>query len=359
MPKISKTIITTAYNTLVAQKKIYDNAQQRQILPIFDQIATDLTNHKKKKNWLFKNLLRTQKHSLYLYGSIGVGKTFLLNLLFSNINNCRKKRLHFHDFMRYIDTQLRNLQGKCDPIIAIATELSTSIDLLYIDEFFITDVLHALTLTKLLPILMQKHLTIIISSNIQPDNLYLNGIQRTSFLPTIELIKQHFKIINLNNQHNYRAQQQNLQNYLYPLNTNNIQQFTERFVILEPHATHNSTIRIQKRDIPYIQCGQHAIWFDFKTVCNIPRSQLDYLELSEKFKIIFISDIPQLTPNDQTLVLLFIYLIDILYDNKNTIIISAQVSINELYTQGNMLQIFQRTKSRLQEMLADHHGNYI
>jgi len=288
---------------------------------------------------------------LYLYGPVGVGKTFLMDLLFDNVAITAKKRFHFHHFMQQVDAQLRRLQGEKDPLQRIAAELAESTRLLCFDEFLVEDVAYAMILSDLLQALFNKGVVLVATSNTLPDNLYLKGVQRARFLPAIAAIKANCDVLCLGNQRDYRLGRDLIfETYIYPLQPQTDALLEKQFNLLAPENNSNGEITVQYRKIPYIHCSETAIWFAFNIICHTPRSQLDYLEIADRFEAVFVSDIPVLGKHDTLAAILLIHFVDVMYDRGIRLIVSAAVPIDQLYCEGEMLDAFKRTYSRLQEM---------
>lgn len=339
------------YEKAIALGDISDDAVQRQVLPSLQRLMDDLSQTK-ARSWLpWRRSPRVQ--GIYLYGPVGVGKTYLMDLFYQQVVEPKKARFHFHHFMQQIDAQLRQRQGQKDPLHKIAADLSKTIRLLCFDEFLVHDVAYAMILSEFLQALFAKGIILVATSNTRPDDLYLNGVQRKRFMPVISLIKSRCEIINLAHQKDYRfGRELLLQTYLYPLETQTNQILVEQFTHLTQEIDEEGTLCIQNRDIPFIKCGDQAVWFDFKVICNLPRSQLDYLEIADRFDTVFISDIPVLTERDTLFAIMLVHLVDVLYDRGIKLVVSAAVPLEELYTVGEVTQEFKRTRSRLQEMQA-------
>jgi cell division protein ZapE len=241
-----------------------------------------------------KNVIK----GLYVYGPVGVGKTYLVDLLYQYVEEKKKARFHFHHFMQQIDAQLRRLQGQKDPLRHIAKNIAQSVRLLCFDEFLVHDVAYAMILAELLKALHEQGVILVISSNTKPDDLYLNGAHRSRFLPAIAIIKNHCDVFFLNEDRDYRmGRKPLLEAYLYPLNALTAKSMEQQFTLLAQDIRTNGLINIQNRDIPYIQCDEKSVWFAFDVICNLPRSQLDYLEIADLFDNVFVSGIPCLTEN--------------------------------------------------------------
>lgn len=336
------------YDAAIARGEINDDSLQREILTHMERLANDL--NKANSSW-FSRVYKPQIKGLYIYGPVGAGKTYLVDLFYEQVAEPKKARFHFHHFMQQIDAQLRRLQGQKDPLRQIAKKLAKSTRVLCFDEFFVHDVAYAMILAELLQALIAQGVILVISSNTPPNDLYKNGVHRARFLPAIAAINQNCDVLNLNEQRDYRIGREPLVDaYLYPLNVQTQQTMAEQFAQLAEAFAGPGFIAIQNREIPYLQSGKTSIWFAFDVLCNLPRSQLDYLEIADKYDNIFVSDVPVLTENHTLQTIMFIHFIDVMYDRGVNIIISAAVPVAELYVQGEMAETFKRTLSRLMEM---------
>lgn len=336
------------YDAAIERGDITEDSMQRAVLAHMQSLADALS--KPQSTWFFwrkKPLIK----GLYLYGPVGVGKTYLVDLCYEGISEEKKARFHFHHFMQQIDAQLRRLQGQKDPLRLIAKEIAQSTRLLCFDEFLVDDVAYAMILAELLKALYAEGVILVISSNTKPDDLYSKGVQRARFLPAIALINERCEVLHLNEAKDYRVGRAPLFDaYLYPLNSKTALVMEQQFALVADRVEEGQCISIQGRSIPYLKSAAQSIWFAFDVLCNFPRSQLDYLELAERFDNIFISDIPCLTANHTAQTIMFIHFIDVMYDRGINIIISAAVPLDELYVSGELVESFKRTLSRLTEM---------
>ncbi|WP_454782734.1 cell division protein ZapE [Legionella sp. WA2022007384] len=340
--------LITQYEAAIQRGDINDDPLQRDILAHLE----DLANHVKKSNssWLYP-LIKPRIKGVYLYGPVGVGKTYLIDLFYDCLEEKKKARFHFHHFMQQVDAQLRRLQGQKNPLRQIAKDLAKTTRVLCFDEFMVHDVAYAMILAELLQSLIAYGVVLVISSNIPPDDLYLNGVHRKRFLPAIAAIKENCEVLHLNEQRDYRIGRAPLIDaYLFPLDAHTNLVMEQQFTLLASEFNENGTITIQNREIPYLKRAEQSIWFAFDILCNLPRSQLDYLEIADKFDTIFLSNIPALTVNHTLQTIMFIHFIDVMYDRGINIIISAEVAVEELYVEGEMQETFKRTLSRLLEM---------
>ncbi|KTD52726.1 ATPase N2B (nucleotide (GTP) binding protein) [Legionella quateirensis] len=345
------------YDAAIQRGEIEDDLNQREILVHMQRLADELTQYSQSWfQWLHKKSIK----GLYIYGPVGVGKTYLVDLFYQHIEEEKKARFHFHHFMQQIDYKLRQLQGRKDPLRQIAKEIAKSTRLLCFDEFLVHDVAYAMILAELFQALNTHGVILVISSNTRPDDLYLDGVHRERFLPAIDIIKNDCEVLKLPEKKDYRMGHQPLLDaYLYPLNDQTERDMEQQFQLLAKDFKSSGSIVIQSREIPYIKYSSQTIWFSFDVICNLPRSQLDYLELADRFNTIFVSGIPCLTVNHTLQAIMFIHFIDVMYDRGINIIISAEVPVDELYVQGEMKDTFKRTLSRLMEMQSvDYLGRH-
>jgi cell division protein ZapE len=339
--------LVTKYNEAIAGGQITDDLQQRALIPFFQELMDAL--HKPQRHWF--NWRKLVIKGIYLYGTVGAGKTFLMDLFFKHLHlhNRGKVRLHFHHFMQQIDGQLRRLQGKKNPLKIIANNMAQTTKILFLDEMLVNDVAQAMILTELFEELFNAGLILIMTSNTAPDDLYRNGVQRIRFLPVIKAIKDHCNILNLISQKDFRLHRKPLyQAYLSPLNAETEAILEQQFAELGSPIQTAGEILIEHREIPYLKRSEDAIWFDFNVICNLPRSQLDYLEITRRFSTLVVSNLAVLSDIDSAKSILFVNFIDVLYDQKIRLMISAEVPLQQLF--GAAQDNFQRTYSRLQEM---------
>jgi cell division protein ZapE len=341
-------ILVEQYDAAIAQGEINEDPQQRLLLLHFQRLADELT--KPRRAW-FRRRYKKPVLGIYTHGPVGGGKSYLMDLFYKYVGEQHKSRFHFHHFMQQVDAQLRRLQGQKDPLRKIAANLAKTTRLLCLDEFMVYDIADAMILAELLQALFAYDVILTATSNIPPDELYLNGLQRARFLPAIELIKNHCEILLLSDNCDYRlGRTPNVEAYFFPLNASTENSMQQQFVALAVHPVQNTKLVIQKRVIPYVQMCERVVWFKFDVICNLPRSQLDYLEISDRFDTVFLSEVPQLKSSDTTRTILLIHFIDVMYDKGVRLIISAAVPLEQLYLTGVMQKEFNRTLSRLEEM---------
>lgn len=348
---------TQLYTEMMMAGDIKPDVVQQALLPELDRIQQQLIKRQRQRDVRINTVRRKIKPrppvlGIYLWGSVGIGKTFLLDLLFGLLP-VKKYRAHFHHFMRDIHEQLNNVQGVSDPLKKIAYDIAEQYTVMFLDEFVVNDIADAMILGELFSYLFARGLCLITTSNRPPDELYFNGIQRERFLPAIALLKHFTKVKELAISMDYRRQfLQKNGVYFHPLSIEAQQQvFLSYQVITNQEMPKKPTpITILDRSIPVIAHTSDVLWCDFKSLCSPPRCQLDYLELAKQYSTFIISDVPIIKASHNSVITLFIYLIDVLYDTKKNIIISAAASPGGLYTEGDKIFEYQRTVSRIIEM---------
>ena len=262
--------------------------------------------------------------------------------------------------MQQVHAHLKQLQGQSDPLKIIAKRFAQQSRVICFDEFFVLDITDAMILANLLEALFKEGVILVTTSNLPPDSLYRNGLQRDRFLPAIGLLKKHTLVISLQSQTDYRLRELKQAGVYYnPVNDKNTAKMQQLF----DHLTHgdakiNHQLSINDRDIQTIACSQNIVWFDFNHLCHTPRSQMDYLEIAKIFHTVFVSNVPKIASRDVNAARYLINLVDIIYDQRVKLIISAEVPILEIYTEGELFFAFQRTCSRLLEMQSEEYLHF-
>lgn len=347
------------YRADIKAQRIEPDPHQEQVMRAFDHIYQALEerqHHISFKLFRYFKLRLQVKQSpvkgLYLWGGVGRGKTYLMDLFYDALSLREKKRLHFHHFMQEAHQQLKAYQGQKDPLRKIAQAWGKECQVLCFDEFTVSDVADAMILGKLIEYLFEMGITLISTSNLAPDDLYANGLQRGKFLPAIALIKKHTTVIHLDHGKDYRLLfLKDAEIYHHPLDDQATQNLERYFEQLAPHAGEKEkTIEVLNRSLKTVWEADSIVWFEFLELCEGPRSQLDYIEIARVYHTVFLSNVTIMDKDKEGVAKRFVMLVDILYDHNVTLIISATVGAEDLY-QGARLQFdFQRTISRLQEM---------
>jgi cell division protein ZapE len=332
-----------------AQKNIVQQTQQ-----LYEQLV-EAVEQSQNQGWLAK--LIGEKIPLvpgiYLWGGVGRGKTYLIDSFYDSLPFPQKMRIHFHRFMRQIHLDLKTLQNTPEPLTILAKRLAKKVRVICLDEFHVADITDAMLLSGLLKALFVQKVTLVATSNVAPDDLYQNGFQRDRFSPAIALIKQHTKVIKADSEVDYRLRAlEKAEVYHYPLDDKAELKLQKSFQDIAPdNGKSNVKLEINGRYIPTRHCADGIAWFDFQELCNIPRSVADYIELSRCFNTVIISNIMAMDDYDETdNILRLINLVDEFYDRNVKLIISAEVSPEQLYTGRRHTLPFQRTASRLKEM---------
>ncbi len=293
-----------------------------------------------------------QLPGLYIYGEVGRGKTFLMDLFYQSLPFPEKKRVHFHHFMQQIHQRLARLGDISDPLDVICEAYAKECRVLCFDEFFVTDIGDAMLLSGLLEGLFSRNVTLVTTSNLPPHLLYPDGLQRARFLPAIALLEKHCQVIRLDAAGDYRLRAlTNAKIYLTPIAPETTQSLNGLFEsLVASEIETNVALEINERKIIAYKVAGDVCWFEFSQLCDGPRSAHDYIELAREFQTIVLSDVPQFDVNSEDSARRFMFLVDEFYDRKVNLILSAAAPAPELY-QGKRFQFeFQRTVSRLIEM---------
>ena len=331
------------YNSFVENNFIKSNKFQLDVLKKINSIwdankKTNLFSKKKKTN------------GIYLYGKVGTGKTFLLNLFYQNSKV--GKKIHFNNLMIKIHEAIKNSSNKDKAIESYISDLAIRFKLLYIDEMHIFNIVDALIIKKIFFYLSKYKIFLIISSNFHPDELYRDGLQRNDFLPFIDLIKANFSVINININTDYRRQTLNQsKTYFTPINQETTEEFNKLFnrFVDESHLT---TIKVKSnsREIEFKRCSSNILMTDFNKLCEDNFSHQDYINIAKTFKLIFLNNVPELNDQKKDSCRRFISLVDMLYENNCSIVILASKPISNLNIINSLKEEFARTASRLYEM---------
>ncbi|ART84008.1 cell division protein ZapE [Oceanisphaera profunda] len=289
---------------------------------------------------------------LYFWGGVGRGKTYLMDTFYDCLPFDNKLRVHFHHFMQRVHTELQSLNGQVDPLKVVAANLAKQARIICFDEFFVSDITDAMILGTLFEYLFAEGMILVATSNIPPDELYRNGLQRTRFLPAIALIKQHCSVVNVDSGVDYRLrtlQQANL--YHWPLSAEATAALAEYFASLSlGDARWEQEIHVNHRPLMTIAEGAGVLYIDYEELCCTPRSQLDYIELARRYHTIIVANVRAMGPETSDAARRFIALVDEFYERRVKLIFSAAVPMKDLYHSGLLEFEFQRCLSRLIEM---------
>lgn len=355
-PAAASTTPGERYQQCVARGEIAADPAQQAVLAELDALYHALLERPARPG-LLRRLLPAQAapepvRGLYLWGDVGRGKTFLVDLFYDSLPLRKKRRVHFHRFMREVHTALKSHRHQQNPLPRIAREIARKTRLLVLDEFFVADIADAMLLGGLLDGLFSEGVTLVTTSNAPPRELYRDGLQRARFEPAIELLEQHTRVMSLDGDTDYRLRTlEQADIYLTPMDRHTDTALDDAFTELAPHAgEQNTTVEIEGRSIAVRQLADGVAWFEFSALCDGPRSQNDYLELACLFQTLVVSNVPVMDWRLENPARRFINLIDVLYEHNVKLVISAEAPPDRLY-QGKRLGFeFQRTTSRLLEM---------
>lgn len=351
--------LLTRYRDTLASQGLQSDPGQETAIRILQQTASKLVDGPGPTGWLhlvrqkLGNRTNTDPvRGVYLWGGVGRGKTFIMDLFFEALPFEDKLRYHFHRLMYRVHRRLKELQHLEDPLQTIADEFSEQARVICFDEFFVSDIADAMIIGKLLRALFERQVTLVATSNITPNNLYHDGLQRQQFLPAISLIKQHTNVIELNGETDYRLRVlEQAEIFCSPLDDTAARKLASYFSRIAPAlGTVDQPMEIHGRDIMTRQRAEGIVWFDFQALCDGPRSQDDYIEIARCFQTVILSEVPVMDENRDAEARRFIALVDEFYDRRVNLIISAETGITDLYTGARLAMEFERTCSRLLEM---------
>lgn len=356
---MSTTPIDCYQADLAKQDFQHDPAQEQTVFHL-QQLYEDLTKLPAAKrgllSWITNGITDNQPiepvRGLYLWGGVGRGKTYLMDMFFDCLPFTAKKRTHFHRFMNKTHEQLKTLREQTDPLAIVAQRFADSTRVLCFDEFIVKDIGDAMILGGLLKHLLSRNMVLVATSNIPPDELYKDGLQRDRFQTAIELIKEHTRVVHITGNVDYRLQFLDRANtYFSPLDGAAEDGLLHNFEHIAPEPGINGvTLEIEGRGIQAVRHAGDVVWFGFEVLCAGPRSQNDYLEIARCFHTVFVSNIPQLDAESDDQARRLINLVDILYDHNVKLLVSAATAPHELYIGTRMRDEFARTTSRLTEM---------
>lgn len=307
---------------------------------------------------LFKRMLgrdsREPIKGVYFWGGVGRGKTYLMDNFYESLPFPQKMRMHFHRFMRRVHAELKQLDGQKNPLQKVADIIAAETRVICFDEFFVSDITDAMILGTLMSELFARGVVLVATSNIVPDGLYKDGLQRARFLPAIALLKEHTRVVNVDGGIDYRLRAlEQAELYHSPLDAQADASLHKSFCSLLASAgdeKRNEVLIVEGRKIKSRYSAEGVVWFDFVDICDGPRSQNDYIELSKEYHSVFISNVPGLGRANDDQARRFINLVDEFYDRHVKLVISAERPLAEIYSDGKLNFEFQRTVSRLLEM---------
>ncbi|MBS1210031.1 MAG: ATPase component BioM of energizing module of biotin transporter [Proteobacteria bacterium] len=345
--------VREAYDALLRTRGYTADPAQLNAVTRLQRLYGELLSFKAQRRTSLRKLFihPDLPHSVFLWGGVGRGKSFIMDCFFDAVPYKRKRRVHFHAFMHELHAQLRAHKSEDDPLARVADDLAKQVRLLCFDEFHVSDIADAMILGRLLQALFERGVVFVMTSNYPPDGLYPNGLQRHNFLPTIELIKAQFDVLEVDNCTDYRLRTlESLNMYIVPADEAAQLELASHFSKIAGGDGAAGEILVQERALPVRRVAPGVVWFDFSILCGGLRSQNDYLDIAREYNTVILSGVPVMSRNQGNEARRFTWLIDVLYDCRVKLILSAEADAAELYREGPNAQEFPRTVSRLIEM---------
>jgi cell division protein ZapE len=345
--------VKQAYEAELAARGYQSDPAQLRAVEALDRCASEWGDYKARRSNALKKLINRLDipRGVYMYGGVGRGKSFLMDCFYNAVPLRRKTRLHFHEFMREVHRELADLQGTVNPLDELGRRIAKRYKLICFDEFHVADITDAMILHRLLTALFENGVGFVTTSNFKPDDLYPGGLHRDRILPAIALLNERLEVISVDNGTDYRRRTlEQVRRYLTPNGAAADKEMRHAFERLAESADENPVLHIESREIHARRKAGGVVWFDFKTLCGGPRSQNDYLEIATQFHTVLLSDVPYMPVRMASEARRFTWLVDVFYDRRVKLIMSAEVPPEALYTEGPLAHEFPRTVSRLNEM---------
>jgi cell division protein ZapE len=343
--------VLALYEQSLARRGFVADPSQRRAVERLQRLYEEWSAYKARRSSALRRLLVKPPlpKGVYLWGSVGRGKSFLMDAFYLCVPLVRKRRVHFHHFMREIHRELDSLKGTEDPIAAVAERTARRYRLICFDEFHVSDIADAMILGRYLDQVMARGVAFVMTSNYHPDQLYPNGLQRARFLPAIELLKERLDVLEVDNGTDYRRlKMQRLK--VYHAGPGADAELERIFGELKDVEEERQPLDVEGRKIPYRRRAGGLVWFDFQALCGGPRSYTDYVDLARRFHTLILSGVPRMSPKSADAARRFTWLVDVLYDDRVKLVVGAQAEPEALFTEGEHGAEFQRAVSRLHEM---------
>ena len=334
-------------------RRIIPDAAQQAAAERLQRLYDELVAFKHQRRSKLRKLLVNPPlpRGTYLWGGVGRGKSLLMDCFFDTVPYQRKRRVHFHAFMREVHERLRALKNEEDPLLKVADRIARETRLMCFDEFHVSDIADAMILGRLMEALFERGVVFCLTSNYPPDGLYPNGLQRHNFLPTITLLKERLDVLEVDGGIDYRLRAlEKVEVFHVPADAEGEAKMEAAFREISGGEGHRRPVNILERELPVERRAIGVIWFDFATLCMGPRSQNDYLEIARRYHTVFLSGVPRLAREMANEARRFTWLVDVFYDHKVKLVMTAECEAGELYREGPQASEFQRTVSRLVEM---------
>ena len=347
------TSVKQIYHRELATRGFQSDPAQMQAVAALEHCADEWAAYKQQRSNAIKKLINRPDvpRGVYMYGGVGRGKSFLMDCFYEAVPIQRKTRLHFHEFMREVHRELAGLQGTQNPLDVLGARIAKRYKLICFDEFHVADITDAMILHRLLAALFDNDVGFVTTSNFKPDELYPGGLHRDRILPAIDLLNERMEVVNVDNGTDYRRRALELvELYHTPLGPAADAAMQHAFQQLAEVRYEDPVLHIEAREIKAIRRAGGVVWFDFRELCMGPRSQNDYLEIASQFHTVLLSNVPYMPVSMASPARRFTWLVDVLYDRRVKLVVSAAVPPEQLYTEGPLAHEFPRTISRLNEM---------
>ncbi len=340
-----------AFDALLATRGIHADAAQQAAAERLQAFYDALVSFKAARRTKLRKLLVHPElpKGVWFWGGVGRGKSFLMDCFFETVPYQRKRRVHFHAFMREVHERLQSVGNEADPLAKVAAQVAKETRLMCFDEFHISDIADAMILGRLMQALFDAGVLFCITSNYPPNGLYPNGLQRERLLPTLALLEEKLDVIKVDAGIDYRLRALE-QAQVYLLDVHPDARLMQLFAQLAHGEGHAQPLPIAGREIPVVHRAPGVVWFGFTTLCGGPRSQNDYLDLAHNFHTLIVSGVPRMTAEMANAARRFTWLVDVCYDHRVKLVLAAEVAAEELYVAGPQSGEFGRTVSRLIEM---------
>jgi cell division protein ZapE len=335
---------------------VADPAQARAV-DALQRVYEDLLASPPRRKLISGKLHWPRVPGLYLWGGVGRGKTYLMDAFYEALPFNRKMRAHFHRFMLEIHQRRRQHLNVADPLLLVADDIASKVRVLCFDEFFVSDIADAMILGRLTEALFARGVTLVATSNIHPDGLYKDGLQRDRFLPAIEILKKNVTVLNVDGGTDYRLRAlTHAEIYHYPCDDAAEANLARWFAEIAPEpGVENTSLTLHGRPVKARRLADGVAWFDFSALCEGPRGTADYVEIARTHHTVLLSRIPQLGADGEDSARRFINLVDEFYDRAVKLILAANMPLETLYAGDKLRFEFARTRSRLQEMQSQEY----
>jgi cell division protein ZapE len=339
------------YRQHLEKRGFVEDASQRRAVERLQRLYEEWSAYKARRNSALKRLIVKPPlpKGVYLWGAVGRGKSFLMDSFYLAVPLVRKRRVHFHHFMREIHRELNELKGSEDPIAEVAARTARRYRLVCFDEFHVSDIADAMILGRFLDQVIARGVVFCMTSNYPPDGLYPNGLQRERFLPAIQLIEEKLDVLQVDNGTDYRRlKMERLK--VYHTGPGAEAGLEKIFQNLKDVEEEKQPLDVEGRIIPYRKRAGGLVWFDFQALCGDPRSYADYVDLARRFHTVMLSGVPRMSAKQADAARRFTWLVDVFYDDRVNLVVGAEAEPEQLFLEGEHSAEFQRTVSRLHEM---------